>query len=52
MSSPPAIPTSPLTHRIALIIGSSHSSKLTRGRRGRGAAAAFTRATCASSSAT
>ena len=33
-SSPPAMPISSLTQRIALIAGSSHSSKYTRGRRG------------------
>ena len=38
MSSPPAMPTSSLTQRMALICGSSHSSKYTRGRRGSRAA--------------
>ena len=43
MSSPPAMPISSLTQRIADIGGSSHSSKYTRGRRGSRAAASATR---------
>ncbi|OQB98219.1 MAG: hypothetical protein BWX79_03363 [Alphaproteobacteria bacterium ADurb.Bin100] len=39
-SSPPAMPTSSDTQRMALIGGSSHSSKYTRGRRGSREAAA------------
>jgi hypothetical protein len=46
MSSPPAMPTSSLTQAIALIAGSSYSSKYTRGRRGNAAAALPTRSTC------
>ena len=42
-SSPPAMPISSLTQRIALIAGSSHSSKYTRGRRWSVAALARTR---------
>ena len=38
MSSPPAIPISSDTHRIALMEGVSHSSKYTFGRRGKLAA--------------
>ena len=42
MSSPPAMAISSLTQRIALIGGSSHSSKYTFGRRGKAAVAART----------